>query len=302
MLKIYSNIVHVFWYCVYKVNIIFNNIPYCLALILVRIYSTEQILKQRLEELSAMLLSRNYNKNIVKAALQKASTLNRLETLKNVVRSQTNRVILGIRYHPCLTSVSTVVNTHWKTMTLDPTLKKVFPEPPMLAFKQPLNLRSMLVRAKLSTKSRPSRVNIGTHKCGKQCKLCSYINTDKEIKSNVTKEVVKYKSDFSCTTVGVIYLITCTKCNIQYIGQTTRRFNTGIKEHITAIKKCEDTVIGTHFNTVWHSLDNFSAQVIEKVCPTEMHTLLEREKIWILRFNTILPLGHNHHVWMHFIV
>ena len=181
-------------------------------------------------------------------------------------------------------------------MIQDPTLKKVFPEPPMLAVKQPPNLRSMLVRAKLPTKSRPSRVNPGTHKCGKECKLCSYINPEKELKSTVTKEVVKCKSDFSCTTIGVIYLVTCNKCKIQYIGQTTRKFNTRMKEHITSIKKSEDTVIGKHFNTVGHSLDNFTVQIIEKVCPNETHILLERERFWIIRFNTILPLGLNAHV------
>ena len=243
-----------------------------------------------------MLLSRNYNKNIVKAATLKASKLNRLEVLKKVGKAQTKRVIMAIRYHPCLTSVSKVLSTHWKTMASDPTLKKVFPAPPMLAFKQPPNLRSMLVRAKLATKSRPSRVNTGTHKCGKECKLCPYINSEKQFKSTITKEIIKYKSDFSCTTVGVIYLVTCNKCNIQYIGQTTRKFNTRMKEHITAIKKCEDTVIGTHFNSVGHSLANFSVQIIEKVCPNETHILLERERFWILKFNTILPLGLNSHV------
>ena len=243
--------------------------------------STKEILKQRLDELSDMLLSRNYNKNIVKAAIQKAESLDRLEALKKVVKYQTNRVILAICYHLCLTSVSTVVNTHWNTMTQDPTLKKVFSEPPLLAFKQPPNLRSMFIRAKLPTKSRPSRVNIGTHTCGKQCKVWSYINTANVIKSNVTKEVVKYKGDFSCKTVGVVYLISCTKCTIQYIGQTTRKFSIRMKEHLTSIEKCEDKIIGTHCSTVGHSINNFSVQVIEKVCPNDTHTLLERERFWI---------------------
>ena len=134
-----------------------------------------------------------------------------------------------------------------------------------------LNLILVVLHLKIGIQS---RVNTGTHSCGKQCKLCSYINSDKQIKSIVTKEIIKYKSDFSCTTVGVIYLISCNKCNIQYIGQTCRRFNTRMKEHITAIKKCEDTIIGTHLNTVGHCLDNFTVQIIEKVCPNETHILL----------------------------
>ena len=69
-----------------------------------------------------------------------------------------------------------------------------------------------------------------------------------------------------------------------------------MKEHMTSIKKCEDKIIGTHFNAVGHLLDNFSVQVIEKVCPSNAHTLLEREIFWILKCNTILPLGLNSHV------
>ena len=51
----------------------------------------------------------------------------------------------------------------------------IFSKPPMLAFKQPPNLRSMLIRAKLATKSRPSRINIGTHSCGKSYAIWSFM-------------------------------------------------------------------------------------------------------------------------------
>ena len=116
------------------------------------------------------------------------------------------------------------------------------------------------------------------------------------IKSKTTGEVIKYTGDFSCTTVGVVYLITCTKCKMQYIGQTARKFSVRMREHILSIENCEDKIIGTHFNSQGHSLDNFSVQIIEKVCPNEPHFLLERERWWILKFRTTLPLGLNSHV------
>ena len=59
-----------------------------------------------------------------------------------------------------------------------------------------------------------------------------------------------------------------TKCNTQYIGQTSRKFNIRMKEHLTDIRKAEDKVIGTHFNLPGHSFDDFSVQVIEKSCLT----------------------------------
>ena len=52
---------------------IFNNIPYSLALRLVRICSKEDSLKQRMTELETMLVSREYNRNVVRAAIAKAT-------------------------------------------------------------------------------------------------------------------------------------------------------------------------------------------------------------------------------------
>ena len=71
--------------------------PYLLALRLVRICSTKEVLKTRLSELTDMLISRSYNKNVVQAAIEKAEKLDRIETLKKVEKKETNRVILAIR-------------------------------------------------------------------------------------------------------------------------------------------------------------------------------------------------------------
>ena len=66
-----------------------------------------------------MLLSRYYNKNIIKNAFEKIKKLDRLEVLKKVEKKQQDRVILALRYHPNLTSVSAMIKTHWHTMISD---------------------------------------------------------------------------------------------------------------------------------------------------------------------------------------
>ena len=122
---------------------IFKSIPYSLALRLVRICSTKQILKQRLEELKTMLLSRKYNKIVVNVALDKAWSMDRKTTLLRRERKQNERVVLALTYNPRLPSVSNIIKKHWNTMTKDPNLVKTFNKPPMLAFKQPQNLRNL---------------------------------------------------------------------------------------------------------------------------------------------------------------
>ena len=94
----------------------------------------------------------------------------------------------------------------------------------------------------------------------------------------------------------MIYLISCNKCGIQYVGQTTRKLVTRIGEHINDIKNNKvDKVCGAHFNSKGHSLANLRVQLIEKVIPNNTHTLLEREKLWIQTLNTRLPNGLNSH-------
>ena len=232
---------------------------------------------------------------MVRSAIERASKLDRLEVLKRVVKTESKRVIMVLRYNPKLISVSTVIKKHWSSMTKDPILKKIFPEPPMLAFKQPSNLRSMLVRAKHPSKLKATRKLLGKHQCNKSWKICHYINVTKEFRSNQTDETFKLNGDFNCNTVGVIYLISCNKCSKQYVGQTTRKFQTRIKEHIGDIKNNRDTVCAIHFNSRGHSIDNLRVQIIEKVCPNTANTLLEREKLWIQTIVTRKPHGLNAH-------
>ena len=89
--------------------------------------------------------------------------------------------------------------------------------------------------------------------------------------------------------------ISCNKCSKQYVGQTTRKFQTRIKEHIGDIKNNRDTVCAIHFNSRGHSIDNLRVQIIEKVCPNTANTLLEREKLWIQTIVTRKPHGLNAH-------
>ena len=72
---------------------------------------------------------------------------------KKEPKKENDRVILAITYNPKLPSVSKIIRKHWVTITKDPNMLKVFNKPPMLAFKQPPNLRTKLCHAKLPKKA-----------------------------------------------------------------------------------------------------------------------------------------------------
>ena len=51
------------------------------------------------------------------------------------------RVPLVLTYHPSLQKISGIVRHHWKEIEKSETLTKLFPEPPVLAFRRPKALR-----------------------------------------------------------------------------------------------------------------------------------------------------------------
>jgi hypothetical protein len=273
-----------------------KNVPYSLALRLVRICSDKVTLEKRLVELESMLISRKYNKNIVKNALDKAREINRDEALQKVIKKKNDRVVLAVKYHPKLPSISKIIVKHWITLTRDTEAKDNFPKPPMVAYKQPPNLKNMLCRARLpkekDKEKTTKRIEPGLKRCFKPCNCCPYVITSNEFFSTHTNEKFKVTGSFNCNTEGVIYLITCTKCNVQYVGQTGRKFADRINEHLYYIRKKKEAT-GTHFSTDNHTNSDMRVQIVEKVMPNTVNMRLERESMWIHKLATKRPHGLN---------
>ena len=241
-----------------------------------------------------MLKIRKYNGNIVQSAIKKAQDLGREEALKRVTKKKSERITLTIKYHPSLPSISNIIKTHWHTMVRETRLKEIFPQPPMVSYKQHSNLRSLLVRAKLADGSK-HRKQTGMRECPKGFVTCSNsrLKATNFIKSRNTKKRINMSNIFNCNSKGVVYMTECQKCGIQYVGQTARRFGTRINEHVNDIKNGKDTANGQHYNSKGHSLSDFRAMVIEKVIPNDGAWLLEREEMWIRRLGTKKPYGLN---------
>ena len=87
-----------------------ENIPYSLALRIVRICSKPEDRDKRLDELKQLLLNRDYKLNIINSAISKAKNIPRSEALKRVVKPPTNRPVFPVTHHPSLPSIPKIVN------------------------------------------------------------------------------------------------------------------------------------------------------------------------------------------------
>ena len=274
-------------------NHIFKNVPYSLALRLVRICNRKEDLIKRFEELAAMLISRGYNKNVIENAIERAEKIDRQVALKKVVKVKKNRTVLALTYNPMLPSLTNIVKKHCKTMSMDTLSKEIFPNPPMVAYRQPPNLKQTLCRAKLPTGKRSQRTQVGMKRCNHQCPVCIHMMETKHITGS-NKNTYPMTGQFGCVTTSVVYVATCEKCHKQYVGQTGRKYHDRVMEHLRYIKAGKHA-LGDHYKNSKKCDPNrdLKFQVIEKVYPDDEQMRLHREKFWIERLNVLEPNGLN---------
>ena len=99
------------------------------------------------------LKRQGYNDKGIEIGFSKTSEINRNDLLEYKEKKINNRVPLVLTYHPSLEKIADIVRHHWKEIEKSETLAKLFPEPPVIAFRRPKSIKVTLIRA---TESRPS--------------------------------------------------------------------------------------------------------------------------------------------------
>ena len=112
-------------------------------------YSEPEDLEKRFGVLKTLLMKREYRERSIDDAIKRVLKLSRREALKKVEKRKNERPVFTVTYNPALPSVSNILKKHWRVMKSDPYLKKVFPFPPMVAFRRTTNLRNKLVKSKV---------------------------------------------------------------------------------------------------------------------------------------------------------
>jgi len=165
------------------------------------------------------------------------------------------------------------------------------------AYKKHKNIAQLLSR-KQTKKTKGINQSIGAFKCNSpRCHTCQDITMTKHFRSTYTRRSYTIKDTLDCKSRNIIYLITCKKCNMQYVGETSRRLSERLCNHKSNIKLKKDTPIAAHFNERGHTIHHLSITPIEKIKTNRRYTRLERELHWIHQLMTYTPFGLNrkHH-------
>ena len=68
--------------------------------------------------------------------MNRAITIPRNELLNNIKTSNTERLPLTVTYNRTLPDLKTIIGQNWHILEIEPKLKEIFTEPPILAFKR----------------------------------------------------------------------------------------------------------------------------------------------------------------------
>ena len=87
---------------------------------------------------------------------------------------------------------------------------------------------------------------------GPRCTRCPLINNCKFVNINGKSFTIKHKLD--CNSEGVVYVITCLKCELSYVGETGNKLRTRLNQHINDVEHHRDTAVANHFGSPGHHI------------------------------------------------
>ena len=130
---------------------------------------------------------------------------------------------------------------------------------------------------------------------------CEEVWEERKVKDPSTQTLVKLltlilKCNTSCKTTNVVYLITCTKCGKQYVGETDDHVNQRMNGHRDdwKHKRFERSPVAEHFCSPEHDFLNHATLCCLDHNPEWTdRTRKARESYWIRRLNTLRPHGIN---------
>ena len=105
--------------------------------------------------------------------------------------------------------------------------------------------------------------------CGSsRCKACRHVSQGSTFVSNVTQKsynVISSNSLMNCNTTNVIYLISCKKCGVQYVGETSQKLRSRLNNHRNRLRMLTNLYLYKHFSSDGHSEDDVLIMPIEEL-------------------------------------
>ena len=128
--------------------------------------------------------------------------------------------------------MKSIVTKNWDILGRSCSTREIYQKKLITAFRKPKSLSDVLVKARLPISKSPPTQSLPSNPCKtKDCRYFPKLNTSGRITCTATKRSYMAKFSVTCKSSNLIYCITCTKCKIQYVGQTKNRLMDRFQGH-----------------------------------------------------------------------
>ena len=178
------------------------------------------------------MLSLKYPENVVKDALEKARQRDKHELRNPPPKENSDVLPFVFTYNPRNPQIYQRVVSCLTILDESAKMKNILEHRRVVPSKrQPPNLKAILTKSKFSSRPDSGKVEWCNDPC---CANCEYlIEGDSILMEN--GELFHIKTEMTCQTSNVIYVIFCRGCNKSYIGETGEQLNKRACGHRTQV-------------------------------------------------------------------
>ena len=123
-----------------------DSIPYSQALKIRLICTTSKDLYHHCKELKQQFLEQGYNSELLEKRIKTVEKLDSNKLIKGNKKQTliSTRIPLAITYNPFLPNISKIIRNNWNILSVNKSLKRVFQNDQVTAFKHNKNLKELI--------------------------------------------------------------------------------------------------------------------------------------------------------------
>ena len=193
-----------------------NNIPFTLARRICTIVEKEDIKKQRLQELVTTLQSQKYPKPVIENAISRASQIPQNELRQSKQQNADNTIAFVSTYNENNPKLFQNIKQTFDFLKANSMKDELKNTKLIHSKKQSPNLKRILTKAEFTEKVEGKVETCGDKRCG----CCKRLYKESKYTFKNTGQTFELKSQMSCNSSNLIYVIICDNCGEEYIGET----------------------------------------------------------------------------------
>ena len=208
-----------------------RNIPFNLGRRICTMVEDNTLRHKRLTDLKLNLIKQGYPKSLIQNCIARSTSIpiEKLRTGKTKQWQMNKMLPFVSTFNPMNPDLFSISTKTFSLLNASPKMQRALKNMKLIrSYRQPPSLTQVVTRAKFTYSenaqmTRPVAMNdTKVTKCNdKKCGTCPLIATTNEILFHNNTIPFKIKSNVDCNATNILYLINCSGCQKEYIGQTS---------------------------------------------------------------------------------